>query len=133
MYLRLNVPQYLYITLMLYSAFTVLLYHHHSVIGIFLGVLYPCQCRRMAAAPMVQYIQVICVATASIGSSRGWSRGHSWARSLCGLPSAPRLVGQSVLSVLNPTQAVRLYRNVRYICSAENCGVGPVDNRTSTD
>ena len=97
---------------------SITVYHHHSVIGLFHGILYPCQYSRVAAASMVQYSRVMCVATASIGFSRGWSRGHSWARPLAGPPSSPRLVGHSVLSVLNPTLAGRLYRNVRYICSA---------------
>ena len=119
MYHCINVPEYLYYTLILYPVFSVLMYHHHFVIGIFLGILCPCQCRRVAAAPMVQYPRVMCVATASIGSSRGWSRGHSWARPIGGPPSSPRLGGQSILSVLNPTHAGRLYRDVRYICSAE--------------
>ena len=112
MYHCIYVPEYLYYTLILYPVFTVLRYHHHFVIGIFLGILCPCQCRRLAAAPMVQYPRVMCVATASIGSSRGWSRGHSWARPIGGPPSSPRLVGQSVLSVLNPTHAGRPVSNV---------------------
>ena len=51
MYHCIYVSQYLYITPILYPAFTVFLYHHHSVIGIFLGILCPCQCIGMAASP----------------------------------------------------------------------------------
>ena len=69
MYHCIYVPEYLYYTLILYPVFTVLRYHHHFVIGIFLCILYPCQCSRVVAAAMVQYSRVICVVTASIGSS----------------------------------------------------------------
>ena len=96
------------------SCFPVLRYHHHFVIGIFLGILCPCQCRRVAAAPMVQYPRVMCVATASIGSCRGWSRGLSSGRPLGGPPHSPRLFGHSVLSVLCPALLIDFCRPPRH-------------------
>ena len=81
MYHCIYVSQYLYITPILYPAFTVFLYHHHSVIGIFLCILCPCQCSRVPAAAMAQDPWVICVVTASIGCYRGRSLGPLFGQS----------------------------------------------------
>ena len=88
------------------------------MIGIFLGIVCPCQCRRVAAAPLVQYPRVMCVATSSTGSSRGWSRGLSSARPLDGPPHSPRLCGHSLLSVLGPALLIDFCRPPRYTGSA---------------
>ena len=92
--------------MILYPAFTVFLYPLHVVICISLGILCPCYCSRLATAAMAQYSRVICVATASIGSSRGWSRGHSSVRPLGGPPCSPRLGGHCIITAL-PSNAGR--------------------------
>ena len=81
MYHCIYVSQYHCITPILYPAFTVFLYHHHSVIGIFLGILCPCQCSWVPAAAMAQDLRVICVVTASIGCYRGRSLGPLFGQS----------------------------------------------------